>query len=143
MRIALAAMALAITACSAQDEARVPGDSGDTQAFDAIAANETLRVTGTEPFWGGTIAGGIFTYTTPENIEGEAIAVDRFAGRGGLSFSGERGGQELDLAITPTQCSDGMSDRTYPFAATLMIGAETREGCAWTDANPFDGPLQP
>ena len=100
-----------------------------------IAEQAVLRVTGTEPFWGGTVAGDTFTYTTLENQVGEAIAVTRFAGRGGLSFSGTRAGAPLDLAITPGACSDGMSDRTYPFVATLQLGSDQRQGCAWRDGD--------
>lgn len=120
------------------------GQSGVRQAtFDAIGANETIRLVGTEPFWGGTVSEGRFTYTTPENQAGEAIAVKRFAGNSGLGFSGTRGGRPLDLMITRGTCSDGMSDRTYPYTATLKLDAEQRSGCAWTDRQPFSGPANP
>jgi len=36
-----------------------------------------------------------------------------------------------------------MSDRTYPFTATLKIGDDTRNGCAWTEREPFSGPQHP
>jgi uncharacterized membrane protein len=45
--------------------------------------------------------------------------------------------------ITPGVCSDGMSDRTYPFVATLRLGDETRNGCAWSENSPFVGPETP
>lgn len=112
-------------------------------AFNGIGAQETIRLTGTEPFWGGVIAGGILTYSTPENQAGERIAVSRFAGNNGLGFSGRLRGNALDLAITPGSCSDGMSDRSYPFTATLQLGGEQRNGCAWTDRRPFTGPRKP
>ena len=47
------------------------------------------------------------------------------------------------LAVTPGKCSDGMSDRSYPFTVTLMVMGEQREGCAWTDKQPFSGPQHP
>lgn len=120
------------------------GGAGGSQAvFDAIAENETIRLTGTEPFWGGTVENGSFVYSTPENQAGEAIAVKRFAGNSGLAFSGTRAGEPIDLAITRGRCSDGMSDRTYPYTATLRLGAEQRSGCAWTDRQPFSGPANP
>lgn len=132
--IGLAATVVLMAACGAGG-ADVPGDSEDTRPYAGIAEDAVLRVTGTEPFWGGTVAGDTFTYTTLENQVGEAIAVTRFAGRGGLSFSGTRAGAPLDLAITPGACSDGMSDRTYPFVATLQLGGEQRQGCAWRDGD--------
>ena len=69
--------------------------------------------------------------------------VERFAGRGGISFSGELDGAELEMMVTPLACSDGMSDRAYPFTATLKLGEETRKGCAWTERQPFSGPDHP
>jgi len=83
------------------------------------------------------------TYATPENIDGTAIAVERFAGRNGLSLSGALDGAPFDMAITPGECSDGMSDRTYPFIVTLEVAGEQRRGCAWTDSTPFSGPEHP
>ncbi len=81
-----------------------------------------MRFTGAEPFWGGEVAGGTLSYSTPETPDGETIAVERFAGRGGLSFNGTLGEQAFEMMVTPLECSDGMSDRTYPFTVTLQIG---------------------
>lgn len=111
--------------------------------FAAITPDETIRLVGTEPFWGGTVSAGVLMYSTPEDQAGEAIAVRRFAGNNGLGFSGIRNRSALDLTITPGKCSDGMSDRTYPFAATLKLGDEQRNGCAWTDRTRFTGSENP
>lgn len=119
------------------------GAGASQAAFDAIAVSDTIHLTGTEPFWGGTVENGRFIYTTPENQAGEAIAVERFAGNSGLAFSGTRSGKPADLIVTRGSCSDGMSDRTYPYTATLRLDAEQRSGCAWTDREPFAGPANP
>lgn len=111
--------------------------------FDAIAADETIRLVGNEPFWGGTVRAGELVYTTPENQAGETVAVRRFAGNNGLGFSGSLRGAPLDLTVTPGKCSDGMSDRSYPFTATLKLGDEQRNGCAWTDRMRFTGSESP
>ena len=113
------------------------------RAFDAIAENETIRLVGTEPFWGGTVTGGNFLYTSLENQAGETIPVERFAGNSGLGFSGTREGKPVDLTITRGTCSDGMSDRSYPYTATLRIAGEQRSGCAWTHRQPFAGAGDP
>lgn len=118
-------------------EANVPGDSSDSRPFDAIAPDEVLQLTGTEPFWGGNIAGNTLTYNTPEDPDSTAIAVKRFAGRGGLSFSGTYQSQPIDITVTPGNCSDGMSDRNFPFVVTLQVTGETLNGCAWSDVQPF------
>ncbi|WAT19371.1 hypothetical protein OZN62_12180 [Aurantiacibacter sp. MUD11] len=131
MKTTLAVTAiLTLAACQQGSDSTVPGDASDTAAYAEIAEDELIRFTGTEPFWGGSVIGDRLTYSTPDNIDGTTIPVTRFAGRGGLSFSGALDGQAFDLAITPAECSDGMSDRIYPFVATLQIGSEHREGCA-------------
>ena len=122
-----------LTACQSGSDESVPGDTSDTEPFSHIAEDATLRLLGTEPFWGATIADGGLIWTTPENIDGTTVTVARFAGRGGLSFSGELDGAAMDVAITPGECSDGMSDRTYPFHATIQIGARKYSGCAWRE----------
>ncbi|HKX77725.1 MAG TPA: hypothetical protein VJM34_04315 [Novosphingobium sp.] len=133
---------LLMSACQSGGSAGLPGDGSDTRPFAGIAANQTVHFTGTEPFWGGTVTGATLTYSTPEN-SGTGISVQRFAGRGGLSFSGTLGGKALDMMVTEGACNDGMSDRGYPFTVTLRLGTETRNGCGWTQARPFTGPKNP
>ena len=99
-----------------------------------------IHYTGTEPFWGGASGAGMATYSTPENPDGSEFPVERFAGNNGLGISGSLNGASFDLMITPGECSDGMSDRIFPYTATLLVGGEQRQGCAWTDSQPFSGP---
>ena len=121
----------------------VPTDDESTAPYSGIAEDEAVSFTGTEPFWGGEVDGKTLTYKTPDNQDGEVITVERFAGRGGISFSGVLAGAELEMMVTPLECSDGMSDRTYPFTVTLKIGDEARNGCGWTERQPYSGPAQP
>lgn len=73
-----------------------------------------------------------------------AIGVDfEVAFVAGVSFTGTFAGSSLVLMVSDGECSDGMSDRTYPFHATLKLKEEVRKGCAWTDADPFRGPEKP
>lgn len=142
------AFALALAAChsgAGDGEApdNVPGDSGSNRPYDGIGLGETVHFSGTEPFWGGQVKGMVLTYTTPRKPDGETITVERFAGRNGLSYSGALGGKSFIMAVTPGECSDGMSDRTYPFTVTLEIDGETRNGCAWSDTHEFRGPPEP
>ena len=138
-RYVLAAAAVSLlAACQSPGE-----DERSTRPFDGIGAQETIRFTGTEPFWGGESAGDTLTYSSPENIEGTTINVRRFAGNSGLGLSGTMDGGKFDMVVTKGTCSDGMSDREYPFTVTLQLGAETRMGCAWTDGQPFTGPANP
>ncbi|WP_404482336.1 COG3650 family protein [Novosphingobium sp. BL-52-GroH] len=126
---------LAVAACHSPAE-RVPGDAKDHHPWNGIAAGETVRFLGTEPFWGGSVGPEGLTYTTPGNEKGETVPASRFAGRGGVSFSGTLAAGAATLVVTPAPCSDGMSDAHYPFIVTLQIGSETRNGCGWTDRRP-------
>jgi len=141
---AMVGAVLLLAACQAGDSpaaqgAGAPGDTDETAAYDGIAADAVLRFVGTEPFWGGNVTGETLLWSTPENTSenavGEQIAVTRFAGRGGLTFSGSLGGQPFDMAVTPGECSDGMSDRTYPFTTTVRLGAQQLNGCAWREGD--------
>lgn len=142
LRCSLALIApLVLSACGANPDK--PDLPGDDRPYSGIASDETVRFTGTEPFWGGEVSGEKLTYTTPDSPEGEVITVDRFDGRGGLSWSGKLGEASFTMTVTPAECSDGMSDRTYPFVATLQTGEELRSGCAWSETKPFSGPEAP
>jgi uncharacterized membrane protein len=135
---------LLVAACQPQSDGGAASSAPDAERpYSGIAENETLRFTGTEPFWGGQVTASSLTYTTPDNQKGEVIPVERFAGRGGVSFTGMRDGKEFVMMATPLTCSDGMSDRSYPFTVTLRIGEETRDGCGWTERKPFQGPEHP
>jgi len=136
--------ALSLTACQ-RDGAAPPAaaTAESTAAYDGIARDETVHFTGTEPFWGGEVAGSALTYSTPDDPKGTKIAVVRFAGRGGLSFSGSLDGAGFEMTVTPLDCSDGMSDRRYPFTVTLKIGDDLRNGCGWTERQPFEESARP
>jgi uncharacterized membrane protein len=140
--------ALAVPGCGATGG--TGPDARETTAFAGIALGETITLSGTEPFWSAQIEGDRMRYRTLEDQDGVEFPVERFAGNNGLSFSGrlpregERtSGAAVDVAITPGDCSDGMSDRTYPFVATLVVANETLIGCAHTDRQPFQGPQHP
>ena len=132
--VSQAAILLALSGCQPRTE---NGQSPTAPRSEAIGPDETIRLVGTEPFWGGTISAGRLIYTTPENPSGESVGVQRFAGLNGLGFSGRLGQQPIDIVVTEAACSDGMSDRRYPFSIILQIGDEQRRGCGWTDRVPY------
>ena len=113
------------------------------KTFDAVAPEEAVTLTGTEPFWTLAIAAGEGIWTTPDNQPGTRFAVKRFAGNNGLGFSGELDGKPLTATLTPGECSDGMSDRRFPFVATIALGGETFAGCGYTTSQPFTGDEAP
>ncbi len=134
-------MALCMGACLAACQS---GDGAQrVAAFDGIEAGETLRFAGNEPFWGGTVTGTTLRYDTMNDPDGVAIAVQRFAGNGGLGFTGTLDGRAFVMTVSPGACDDTMADRSYPYVVTVQIGDELRDGCGWTDRQPFTGDRTP
>ena len=136
-----AAVIAAITLCACTPAA--DGIDPKGAVFSAVAADEVITLTGTEPFWGITIEGGQANYANPEHPEGWDFPVTRFAGNNGLGFTGTLSGAAVTITITPGQCSDGMSDRSFPYVATIALGEETLRGCGYTDRQPFTGDAAP
>ncbi|MFO6445993.1 COG3650 family protein [Erythrobacter sp. NE805] len=119
------------------------GIDPEARAFDKVAPSETVTMLGTEPFWNLRIEGGEGTWSTPDNQPGTRLALTRFAGNNGLGFSGTLGGKPFTATLTPGTCSDGMSDRRFPFVATIALGGETFAGCGYTTSQPFSGDEAP
>ncbi|MCP9221311.1 hypothetical protein MKP08_00915 [Erythrobacter sp. LQ02-29] len=139
MRIFLSVLALvAVSACSSPSDEVTPDTA--PQGFRGIGEAEVITFTGTEPFWGGTVRRDTLVWRTPENTmdgaTGQSIDVERFYGQGGIAFSGQLDGRPFDMMVTPGACSDGMSDRTYPYTVTVKVGDRQLEGCASTDRQP-------
>ncbi|HEX8124918.1 MAG TPA: hypothetical protein VF548_04985 [Allosphingosinicella sp.] len=90
-----------------------------------------VRATGTEPFWNARVEGRCVTYSNPEDQKGTRVWTRFTPGPGGGTWSGTLGGGRFELRIRPKRgCSDGMSDKSYPLAAELLVGGERRQGCA-------------
>ncbi|WP_199504022.1 COG3650 family protein [Qipengyuania sp. YIM B01966] len=147
LRLALLPVVMVLAGCQQSPGAPtgpLPGDASETRPYDGISENETFHFVGTEPFWGGEVEGTVLRWSTPENQDGTPVTVRRFAGRGGLSWDGQLDGAALSLVATPGRCSDGMSDRTYPFVVTVRLGEQTLNGCGWTEARMWtdDGQAQ-
>ena len=90
-----------------------------------------VRALGTEPFWNAVVDGRCVTYSTPEDPAGLRIWTKIGNGPAGPIFSGTYRGKPFTLIYIPSpNCSDGMSDKKYEFAAELTVGGEKRRGCA-------------
>lgn len=135
----LFAVILAQQACAPE-----PGEiSRDSTPFDAIAESAEVTLVGNEPFWRMEITPSAqnyaATYSTPETIDGIAFSLTRFAGNNGLGFTGKLEDKPVQIALTPGDCDDTMSDASYPYTATVKLGEETLYGCAYTSDQPFTG----
>jgi uncharacterized membrane protein len=92
---------------------------------------------GTEPFWSlGMLPRGA-EYTTPEGRTDLTVVAEAAAPEGYLARLDEGPTLNRTLIITRAQCSDGMSDRRFGFAATLFTespeGNSAMTGCCTLD----------
>jgi uncharacterized membrane protein len=97
--------------------------------------NEVFNVVGTEPFWNVNVSKRGIVYSSPEvkkqtfpyvkplKAEGrpeDLVRVYQLKGRGNNTL----------IIKKVNSCSDGMSDKNYPYSATLILGNQVFEGCA-------------
>lgn len=127
----LIAAALLLAACGApmgsSEEAPPPADAPVTFGPDYSGDFDAL---GTEPFWAVKVRAESVTLTRPDQPEvTTANPGVRADGEQGV-WDGTAGEQRLVLRLTPGECSDGMSDRRYGYAAEVWIDGETLRGCA-------------
>lgn len=107
---------------------------------EAESAASTLpgnfRALGTEPFWAIHVTDDRLRYMTPEDQEGQSVPfVREQTVRDELTLSATLNDLPLVVTLRAGTCSDGMSDRIYPYAVTLRFGDESRQGCG----RPTDG----
>ncbi|HEY0601120.1 hypothetical protein [Brevundimonas sp.] len=152
---ALTAVAiLALSACSPPAEA--PEEPAPAPAPAPVLAGvdltKPLRARGTEPFWAVELTGSELVYSgldRPEQRAPQNPPVIR--GTMAVWESTTGAGNAIKVTLTATDCSDGMSDLSYPLTAMVVIGEETLMGCAATvsalDASGESGravdPVQP
>jgi uncharacterized membrane protein len=140
---ALGALFSAVLLAACRPEPQAPPASpapAPVPAPPTAAAAQDLDAVGTEPFWSIQARPGSLLYQRAGETTG-AFAADgpQPAVNGGLTWTAK----EMKLEIAPGDCSDGMSDRTFPYAATATLaGGEVLKGCA-APPNYFDGQPKP
>lgn len=138
MLVVPALAALSLAAC---EPAEAPGGGVATPPTEPAPALELggvdltgdLNLLGTEPFWGVEISGGqirIAGVDRPEMTAPRATPVVQ--GTTATWTTTTDDGQPLVITVMDTDCSDGMSDRTYPLTARVQVGMETLNGCGAT-----------
>lgn len=96
---------------------------------------EEFTAVGTEPFWSVTINRNGIVYSTPDakNIKYSYTAPKAASSRPldlvrVYKLTGKTNGF---VVIKKGSCSDGMSERVYPYDATVILGNQVLEGCAY------------
>lgn len=133
---AVAALSLAgfsLAACYDRNDAK-PQSAPEPQVaatLGGVDLGKPVRALGTEPFWGVEITPDALIYTRVDQPAQRAPnrgatvqgTVATFASSTDLN-------QALNVVLIATECSDGMSDRTYPLTARVEIGGDELTGCA-------------
>lgn len=128
--------ALALVACEAplgsSEAAPPPADAPVTVGPDYSGDFDAV---GTEPFWNVKVRAGGLTLARPDHPETTTANPGvRIDGEQGV-WDGTAGERRLVLRLTPGECSDGMSDRRYGYAAEVWVDGETLKGCAGKTQN--------
>ena len=104
-----------------------------TQRTDSVGASGAgaWRAIGTEPFWGLDIDSTGLRFRTPEDTMGIRWPPLTPMVRGDtVRWVGETERAAVDARIWGARCSDGMSDRVWPYTAVVRIDSTTYRGCA-------------
>jgi uncharacterized membrane protein len=151
MRLSLPLVAvIALAACSeAPDEpAPRPEPPAQPPVLAGVDLRQPVRALGTEPFWAVEITPDALVYSGVDRPEQRAPNPGPVMQGAIATFTTETAeGHELIVTLMATECSDGMSDRTYPLVARVEVGEETLSGCAAPTAAlmqaPEAGPVVP
>lgn len=121
----------ASAATASPDTVATAAEPGATITPAATAFPATFRALGTEPFWAVHIGEGTLRYMTPQDQDGTVVPFTRKpAADDEVAIDAVLNGKDLHLSGRIAECSDGMSDRIYPFTITIKLGDEELKGCA-------------
>jgi uncharacterized membrane protein len=130
-----AAVILALSACSPPAEAPKAPDPAPAPApvLAGVDLTRPLRAIGTEPFWAVELTGSELVYSGADRPEQRAPqTAPLMQGTMAVWEATTGAGHPIKVTLTATDCSDGMSSRTWPLTAMVEIGGETLMGCAAT-----------
>ena len=124
----------ALAACS-QPAEKAPAAPAEPRTLAGVDLDQPLRVLGTEPFWAIEITPTGLTYSGVDRPEQKAANPGpALQGTVAVWTTATEARTPLVVTLMATDCSDGMSDRTYPLTAKVEIGGENLTGCAASSA---------
>ncbi len=106
--------------------------SSSTSGSSSSAGLNTFRAFGTEPFWEVAVDGTTLKYKDLglEDQQERTLTATKGGSADAPTYTGSNQGTNFSLTITPGDCSDGMSDNTYPYKAEFRYGERALTGCA-------------
>lgn len=125
---------LLLAACDRGPEAEAgppPVDApSDAPELGGVDLTGPVNLLGNEPFWGVQIRpDGVLLRAVDRADVTAANPGPRVHGTVAVWRTTSQDGLPMELMVTETACSDGMSDRTYPLAARVRLGDEVLVGC--------------
>ncbi|MDZ8183493.1 MAG: hypothetical protein RMX96_01345 [Nostoc sp. ChiSLP02] len=99
------------------------------------ASNEEFIARGTEPFWSVTVSKRGIVYSSPETKQQTFSYVAPLKAEGRPAnlvriYRLKGKGNNILIVKKVDACSDGMSDREYPYSAIFILGNQVLKGCA-------------
>lgn len=134
--------ALALAACQQEAaEAPPPAASAPPPPPAVSDFGQPMTARGNEPFWAVRVEGTRLTLLRPGEPEAAFTAPGMAASPGQATWDAKAAdGQTLTLTLRVTECSDGMSDLSYPMAAEVEVAGRLMTGCAAKTADlPREG----
>lgn len=130
------AILLAVAACTPAEEPAPPeAPTEPAPVLGGVDLARPVRALGTEPFWSVELTGTEMVYIPAEPPEQRAPQPPPVVQGTTATYEAETAdGTEIKVTLVTTECSDGMSDRTYPLTAMVKIGDQNLTGCAASSA---------
>jgi uncharacterized membrane protein len=135
-RLYAALSVLVLAGCSpAEAPAPSPELTAPAAVLGGVELAGPLRAIGTEPFWSVDLMGTEMVYTSPEPPGQRARQPEPVIQGTTATWAGETAdGATFKVTLVATECSDGMSERTYPLTAMVTVGQRALTGCAASTA---------
>ncbi len=135
-RLFAALSVLVLAGCSpAEEPASSPEPAAPAAVLGGVELAGPLRAIGTEPFWSVELTGTEMVYTSTEPPGQRAPRPEPVVQGTTATWEAETAdGTRLKVTLIATECSDGMSDRTYPLTAMVTVGDLALTGCAASTA---------
>ncbi|MCE3290775.1 MAG: hypothetical protein K0R83_2787 [Caulobacter sp.] len=111
--------------------AQAPGEPQVTTATDPAAPfRQDFTLLGTEPFWNLQVKGATMVLSQPDpipTVTGTNTVLTATSGK--AVWTAQAGQTPFVATLTAESCSDGMSDRVYPYSAEVKAGDLVLKGC--------------
>lgn len=117
----------AVPPADAPPPAQAPGQPQVVAPTDpAVPFRQDFVLSGTEPFWRVDVKGTTLVLTRPDPepaVTGANASLAASSGKATWTTPA------LTATVTAKTCSDGMSDRVYPYEAVVKVGDLELKGC--------------